>query len=146
MDDKTYNSEHVKKVLKGLECHSVPGECGPECPYEAPGTCSEPLCADALAIIRAQAERIRELEAEKAPRVMTLEELKETETARPVWIEKPENGCDFGQWGIAKFNRLIFAEEGVQENYRDMGGEYGKVFRCWTARPTDEQREAVKWE
>lgn len=23
---------------------------------------------------------------------------------------------------------------------------YGKTWRCWTARPTDEQRKAVKWE
>lgn len=23
---------------------------------------------------------------------------------------------------------------------------YGKTWRCWTARPTDEQREAVKWD
>ena len=22
---------------------------------------------------------------------------------------------------------------------------YGKTWRCWTARPTDEQREAAKW-
>ena len=24
--------------------------------------------------------------------------------------------------------------------------EYGKRWRCWTSRPTDEQREAVKWD
>lgn len=24
--------------------------------------------------------------------------------------------------------------------------EYGKTWRCWTFRPTDEQREAAKWE
>lgn len=23
---------------------------------------------------------------------------------------------------------------------------YGKTWRCWTARPTDEQRKAVKWD
>ena len=23
---------------------------------------------------------------------------------------------------------------------------YGKKFRCWTSRPTDEQRKAVEWE
>lgn len=24
--------------------------------------------------------------------------------------------------------------------------EYGKLFRCWSARPTEELREKVKWE
>lgn len=24
--------------------------------------------------------------------------------------------------------------------------DYGKTWRCWTARPTDEQRKAVKWD
>ena len=24
--------------------------------------------------------------------------------------------------------------------------DYGKTWRCWSARPTDEQREAVKWD
>lgn len=55
--------EQFEKVCKGLECHAREGACGEDCPYHAPGTCSEPLCADALALIRQQQERIAELEA-----------------------------------------------------------------------------------
>ena len=50
-----------EKVCKGLECHAQVGTCGKDCPYFAPG-CSEPLCADALTLIRQQQTRIVELE------------------------------------------------------------------------------------
>ena len=45
--------------------------------------------------------------------------------------------------------------EGHRESYfatQQLGGEwmrwddYGITWRCWTFRPTDEQRQAVKWE
>lgn len=56
--------ELLEKVVNGLECHGHKGACGEDCPYHAPGErCSEPLCADALALINAQQERIVALEA-----------------------------------------------------------------------------------
>jgi len=58
--------EQFEKVVKGLECHSSRGDCTSDCPYISSGCCSEPLCADALALIRQQQERIAELEAANA--------------------------------------------------------------------------------
>lgn len=45
-----------------------------------------------------------------------------------------------------RFNDPNF--EWVDESKRDgvIIAEYNDTFRCWTSRPTDEQREAVKWE
>jgi len=41
----------------------------------------------------------------------------------------------------------------IDDEVRELPGEadlssdlYGKTWRCWTSEPTDEQREAVKWE
>ena len=92
--------------------------------------------------------------AEKAlrqyePRVMTLDEVKCS--SDPVWLEwryvytKPallhsdqittedcRNAITFTLFGSEEW--YIFADDG-----------YGKSWRCWTARPTDEQREAEVW-
>lgn len=81
------------------------------------------------------------------PRVMTLEEITNTDV---VWLE-----C----YGICS-NLFKAALPGHPLNINDATWdfqthpytetmflvEYGKNWRCWTSRPTDEQREKVKWE
>lgn len=74
MSEENRGLHDIEKVIKGLECHAHEGACGDDCPYYALGTCSEPLCADALTLINAQQERIRELEAGQTARALTLEE------------------------------------------------------------------------
>ena len=54
---------------------------------------------------------------EKEPRVMTLEEMQKIASIR---------------------DGAIWLEAGA--------GWYGKTWRCWTSRPTDEQREAAPWQ
>lgn len=89
-----------------------------------------------------------ELLKEQEPRVLTLEELEKhcaektpfmfSENA-PVYIEycieRPWNV----RWGTAETIRSWL---GSVEIYND----YGKDWRCWNTRPTDEQRKAVKWD
>ena len=80
-------------------------------------------------------EALKALKAQE-PRVMTLEEY-------DAWTDIPFTERD-----------PIFHEERtergtvtcwVNTNVCSLR-EYGKNDRCWTSRPTDEQREAVKWE
>ena len=134
-----------EKVIKGLEiCIRVQDneKCPDECPYRKDicyGTVG--LMADALSLLKAQ-----------EPRVMTLEELEDA-LDTVVWLDIPntENLAD-GYSLITAYshkNGFIFLESPFGDNpsqdrfeYKD----YGITWRCWTSRPTDEQREAVKWD
>ena len=93
---------------------------------------------DALELLKAQ-----------EPRVMTLEEAKGAEYC---WLEQKSSKyiviVDF----VMSHSRVTgkTASEirrlGNSRVYLLLDEEYGKDWRCWTSRPTDEQREAVKWE
>ena len=134
-----------EKVIKGLECCIIADddyypECE-KCPYrDTDGdTCDtmRPLFSDALAMLKAQ-----------EPRVMTLEEALDCNYC---WFETHnwKNGDHF----VPVLRALAMDDDSgrtfIDQNddlfgFRDE--EYGKTVRCWTARPTEEQREAVKWE
>lgn len=82
------------------------------------------------------------------PRVMTLEEVKRS-TGEIVWAER---------WGtsetiVAQFapydtidDSFYFFTIGNSVSYKAYSEDYYKDWRCWTSRPTDEQRKAAKWE
>ena len=133
----------LEKVIKGLECciKRDPDDylrCD-ECPYPDGSACTNRLKIDALELLK-----------EHEPRVLTLEEIWEygddkhlfieyvlpTETVLKPAIFQPDNSedgymCVVSAWRASGFYGL----EG-----------YGKDWRCWTARPTDEQREAAAWQ
>ena len=85
------------------------------------------------------------------PRLLTPEELFNVEV---VFLEEycdPEDGVEY----IIRPAILISSKNGCVNFLADMGDEtdvwllfdeYGKTWRCWNSKPTDEQREAVKWE
>ena len=78
---------------------------------------------------------------EKEPKMLTLEEVEKNEDW--MWVEYVSGYCGWQRpdkeddylnmvaWNDATFDRKDY---------------YGKTWRCWTARPTEEQRKAVKWE
>ena len=94
------------------------------------------------------ATSIEELLKEQEPRVMTLEEVKRS-AGETVWAER---------WGdsktiVAQFapydtidDSFYFFTIGNSVSYKVYTEDYYKDWRCWTSRPTDEQRKAVKWE
>lgn len=146
--------DQFEKVCKGLE-HCAEGikPCS-SCVYDkeckAAGT-SNAAIADALALINAQQERIKELEAARMARVMTLEEL-ENALDTVVWVEEPEfeNFADHYALIMAYSHKVGFvrvsfgfAEMPVDCEYEYE--DYGKKWRCWTSRPTDEQRRETPW-
>ena len=49
-----------EKVVKGLECCA--DSCRHGCPYADDDDCESALCADALALLKEQAERIQKYE------------------------------------------------------------------------------------
>lgn len=107
-----------------------------------------------LSWANAQAEAIELLKAQE-PRVLQIKEMAFLEIA--VFIET--NG-DLEGKGTDLFLAIpyIYAVsqnllggyiafvDGNTDVYDLQAIDYGKLWRCWSARPTDEQREKVKWE
>lgn len=90
---------------------------------------------DALALLK-----------EQEPRVLTLEEVKNN-CPDYMYIEivsgwlncaiKDEAESDL------RFGRFAY---GIDQTCTRAWKDYKTSWRCWTARPTDEQREAIRWE
>ena len=124
---------------------------------------------DALAYIEEVKTVLKQAKAQE-PRLMTLEEVKEigrfefdnTDRSKEtvVWFEK-RNGNAFNGWLAPSRIEYCYHPEYGDDEYCDSViqyvsgsevtsrlhcGVYGKYWRCWSARPTDEQREKVKWD
>lgn len=72
---------------------------------------------------------------------MTLEEVDEhvrSNDANPLWIED-KTGYPSDEWILAA---TVWQMCKIMRN-RD---EYGKTWRCWERKPTDEERSAAEWE
>lgn len=84
---------------------------------------------------------------EQEPRVLTLEEAEIFEDGW-YWIEYQ---TIYQTSGIYHLRCHAIYPEGYDfdqpHSYIQMTeGDYGRYWRCWSARPTDEQREAVPWD
>lgn len=92
--------------------------------------CWARTCRDALELLKKQ-----------EPRVMTLEE---TGKADISWLEVKDMNrvmpCRI-RYSDGWFIKLF---EGSPERFAE--SEYGTELRCWTSRPTGEQRKAVAWD
>ena len=130
-----------EKVIEGLQKCASLHQCFvcESCVY--PGV----DCAidDAIALLKAQ-----------EPRVLTLEELAAAQKT-PVWRETKRAHKDlYNGWMLAydiqRGQGITGTRQGMTEPNGRIGwyklDDYGKTWRCWTSRPTDEQREAVKWD
>lgn len=89
----------------------------------------------AMRLLKAQEPRVE-------PRVMTVDEVRMWISVpridrEPIWVEI-ENSV----------NAWIVSDEywDMQIDVNLSSDLYGKKWRCWTSRPTDEQREATTWE
>jgi hypothetical protein len=97
---------------------------------------------DVLALLKAQ------------PRVMTLDEIGNA-LKMPLWKETKSAHKDlYTGWVLAYDIQTGQGITGTRLGMSEPSGrmvwykldDYGKKWRCWTARPTDEQRKAVKWD
>jgi hypothetical protein len=125
----------VETVISGLEC-CVTGDLGncKECPYGIKA-CNE-LLKDAISLLKAQ-----------QPRVMTLEEVKRA-SGHDLFLEisgYPDKMTYMTAITLESVGTKGISVYGNRFNFdRYNFGNYG--WRCWTARPTDAQREAEPWE
>ena len=126
----------LEKVIDSLgrcNCH-VPDACR-DCAYDdkpAPD-CWQSLERDALELLK-----------EREPRVIDISEIY-TAKKLDVWFEdKSENIVHplmLIETEMTNKSQTAFFYPMLVRPIK----AYGKTWRCWTARPTDEQRKAVKW-
>ena len=126
------DAEMREKVIRGLECCSQQ-RGGPElceqCPYDnEPFPCGNALLQDALALLR-----------EQEPRVMTREEVIQSNDW--IWYQLKNTHCG---WTISVDCDGKWIE--WEDSTTDQRCKYGKKWRCWTARPSEQQMRDTKWE
>lgn len=136
--------EKVIDCIGRCLCH-VQDACR-DCAYDAGhpyNECVELLLKDALSLLKMQ-----------EPRVLTISELWHMEH-KPVYLERKNSRLYMTEPSIVlKTERsyipslgdsyILMRENKIHDKYWTC--DYNKTWRCWAARPTDEQREAAKWE
>lgn len=135
-----------EKVIRGLEiCANGVSSCQ-KCPFKdkCKGTSNAAMAA-AIELLKAQ-----------EPRVMTLEEVIEHYSLPPVFPD--DLGMQFDYYEDIEPLYFDFPHQEdpwivhwrgynqVGKYLEDWKADYGKSWRCWTSRPTDEQRKRVKWD
>lgn len=136
-------NKQADEVIKGLEvCKTAPEsieECE-GCPYnDGEEDCIARMAADALEMLKA-----------KEPRVMTLEEAIKAVSKKGglVWVEQKSHPlCDEHVFPLSSM------DDCSSRKFKDYGkkfipkkNSFRFMWRCWTSWPTEEQREAVKWD
>lgn len=132
----------MEKLLDGLHCRATnfPEKDCAHCYYGIQmgrrwGCDFRRMTEDALAMLE-----VRE------PRVMTLEEVKRLDSDC-YYLESMRSPGKELREVVGAYGLTCVTWPSITWARQTMGDSgYGKTWRCWTARPTDEQREAVKWE
>ena len=129
------NSE---KVIKGLECcisdrcHTCSYDINIDCPGFEPTP--KTLLQDALELLKAQEAR-----------VMTVDEMNQLSNGDTVWVELSDGRLLPTMVEDGTLMRWGYTWRICDEAF--CAHEEGEcAARVWTSRPTDEQREAVKWD
>jgi hypothetical protein len=111
----------------------------PRCNYGAfiTNSCINGVMADALALLKAQEPRVVRISelTSGEPMLVWLEDIDKKETVAGMIFDYVPGRFGFKLTDIGSMDRIYPRIE-----------DYLTRWRCWTSRPTDEQREAVKWE
>lgn len=133
-----------EKVIEGLnDIHAV--ACGlgdDECYLNSIGIKQlQTLINDATELLRVQ-----------MPRVMCAAEVADCPEGTVLWVEERQ-GVTWNLFPLEIETSSSHPDTGTDYlffiTYHDIRkfecSEYNQTWRCWTSRPTDEQRKAVKW-
>lgn len=92
------------------------------------------------------AEEAAEVVRAQEPVVMTLEEVKMLDRDYYYLEAMRSPGKELREI-VGAYGLTCVTWPSITWARQTMGdGGYGKTWRCWTSRPTDEQREAIPWE
>jgi hypothetical protein len=124
-----------EKVIYSIErciCH-VPDACR-DCAYDAGhpyNECVEMLLRDALELLKAQ-----------EPKLLTIEEITGDGEC---WFEGINGACGYADCYMCTVSKEVEVNRISMKPEYVSWDDFKKKWRCWTSRPTDEQREATQW-
>lgn len=125
-----------EKVIARLEEAMLLSETANECKV----TLGYGIVEDALTLLKAQ-----------EPRLMTWQEIVDTAPQMPfIWLESKENNDRVFQsilfktwlWDSTATIITVMTQGWLFEGYHV---DYGRTWRCWTSRPSDEVRRVTPW-
>ena len=121
------------KVIKGLgDALQLLAKHVPECYLGY----SAGACLDAIELLKAQEPHVIQFDEIDNYEVLWMEVRDvNVEVGLAPWVK-----TESGRW----FSPLICGKE-RPDMILATAREYGRICRCWTSRPTDEQREAIPW-
>lgn len=143
------DAEKREKVIKGLSI------CIPETEVHAEQGCTDCpywVCGDTVSLPVRLIEDIRALLKAQEPRVMTAEDMWKLKFNDTVIIEQkiPSLLIPAIVRDNIKYDDALEVLQVVTASTNGTANAdyeyYGKTWRCWTSRPTDEQREATPWQ
>ena len=129
-----------EKVIKGLECHLGNDKNHYDCDNCQYGPmnneCDAKLVADALTLLKAQEPRVVKISelTSGEPMLVWLEDIYKEETVAGMIFDYVPGRLGFKLTDIGSMDRIYPRIE-----------DYMTRWRCWSSRPTDEQREAIPW-
>lgn len=134
-----------EKVIKGLQICSQPKSEHKSCPYYPHNTdgkdCITKLTSDALTLLKEQELRVLEYsEIEKHPLVW-LEDNDKEDVIPALFLQYNGWNAEFTVQAPDKYVDSIIRSAKIIAVER----VYGVTWRAWMAKPTNEQRKAVKW-
>lgn len=150
-----------EEIKKGLECCIKDCNWENGCLYGAFDKCTTAMMEDALALIRQLEAKLAEYEKPLVP--MTFEDVIEKSKRiddNAIWLEQPDEEYGYDDTDCIPALVSNFANYRTEIQYllflvwpkREIifpvaeKGCYGKTWRCWPRKPTDEERKAVKWD
>ena len=139
--------DEIKKGLYACgtdECHRQHTDCPYNNGHSEP--CIMNVCGDALAYIEQLESR-----AEPKNRVLTLEELKARceggTDAAPLWYEDKDRS-NVSRWMIIDLPKVPLGSTATVKclvNSQFFEATYGKEWRCWLRKPTEEELRRTPW-
>lgn len=100
---------------------------------------TETPCDDAIVLLKAQ-----------APRVMSLKEVRTTKPAMYIMYKSEDEEGYLHEYALFSRAHDGITEMIVADSNRPLvaliDSDYGKVWICWTSKPSNEQMKAAKWE
>jgi hypothetical protein len=143
-----FTPEEIKQSLKICAEGGDYDDCQRRCPFHR--SCAEGKAAAAEYIERLEGKRDAE-QAKPLQRPMTLEDVKNagivfveyqyTKELRTAFVVKSANNRDFNV--IAAKGTSTLRDCTLTQMSNPL---FGKIWRAWASRPTDEERAAAKWE
>lgn len=101
------------------------------------------------ALVQEKSVEIIDILNAQEPRILAFDELKSISgTASTVYVER-RTKTHYNETAFVSVEK-VYGENVIFHGQKSIFGhskkDYGKEWRCWTSRPTDEQREATPWE